>query len=805
MSGNVGAFEEAMSKGHAAAWDQQWARAIACYRIALSESPTDFMALTSLGFALLQSGKPEDALVVYQRAAAASPGDPVAPEKCGEILEQLGRTDQAVQTYLAVADIHLKRRDVDKAIANWSRAANLSPNHLVAHSRLALALERTGKSHPAALEYLEVARIFQRSNEPDKALQAATHAQQLEPQSQLMHDAVEKVRRGTPIASPTKGTGLLLPRGTGMLSRDEARALAPPSKPATAPLAPLAPLTSQSKTAAEPSPEPPPNESASPLAYAEELALSQLAELLFDQDMDTSKTAGSIGDISRGGVAIARDAETRKAQALMFLGQAIGQTKSNPEGALSAYASALGAGMDHPLLQFMVGAISADTGRPDEAIKYLTNASKRADVGLGALYGLGMAYSKKGDTSKAFAYLIQAVKQADLQLAKDSPHHQDRLSEAYESLEEALARTSAEDQAQLAPSLIDFLSGSGWDERTRHARRNLDASAEEGQVTTLAEMLVNPGSDRLLETMQQITRHLNQRRFASAMEEAYYALHLSPFYLPAHIRIAEILVAEDRREAAIAKYMVTADAYQMRGDSRRAARLMNEVLKLNPMDVAGRTRLIDMLIDEGQIEDILSQYLELANTYYQLADLDTARATYTDALAYADRANADRAWKVRLLLQIGDIDMQRLAWKDALRVYEQVNKLSTYDEKARLMVIELSFRLGIPKQALAELDVFIQPMLAAKNLAKATQVVQELQTNYPEEPGLAVRLARLYQDQGKKEEAIAQYDQAAQMYLDTKQTPRAAELLNAIIALDPEHAEAYQRRLKQLVGDAESH
>jgi tetratricopeptide (TPR) repeat protein len=799
MSGNVAAFEEAMSKGHAAAWDQQWARAIACYRIALQESPADFMGLTSLGFALLQSGKPEDALVVYQRAAAVTPGDPVAPEKCGEILEQLGRTDQAVQTYLAVADIHLKRRDVDKAIANWGRAANLAPNHLVAHSRLALALERTGKGHPAALEYLEVARIFQRSNEPDKALQAATHAQQLEPQSQLMHDAVEKVRRGTPISSPTKGTGMLLPKSAGMLSRDEAQALAPTPKPATAPLAPPETL------AAQPPPEAPPSDSVSPLAAAEEIALSQLAELLFDQDMDTSKTASSLGDISRGGAAIARDPEARKAQALMFLGQAIGLTRPSPGTALNSYVSALGAGMDHPLLQFMVGALSVDSGRPDEALKYLPNAAKRVDVGLGALYGLGMAYFKKGDTGKAFTYLTQAVKQADLQLAKDSPHHQDRLSEAYESLEESLGRTSPEDQAQLLPTLIDFLSGSGWDERTRHARRNLDASAEEGQVTTLAEMLLNPGSDRLLETLQQITRHLNQRRFASAMEEAYYALHLSPFYLPAHIRIAEILVAEDRREAAIAKYMVAADAYQMRGDSRRAARLMNEVLKLNPMDVTGRSRLINLLIDEGQTEDILGQYLELADTYYQLADLDTARATYTEALNYADRANADRAWKVRLLLQIGDIDMQRLAWKDALRVYEQVNKLSTYDEKARLMVIELSFRLGIPKQAMAELDVFLQPMLAANNLPKATQVVQELQSSYPEEPGLAVRLARLYQDQGKKQEAIAQYNQAAQMYLDTKQAPRATELLRAIIALDPENPDDYQRRLKQLTGDAQSH
>jgi tetratricopeptide (TPR) repeat protein len=793
MSGNMSVFEEAMSKGHAAAWDQQWARAIACYRTALQEMPADATALTSLGFALLRSGKPAEALLVYQRAAALTPGDPVAPEKCGEILEQLGRLQPAVQTYLAVAEIHIRRRDIDKAITNWNRAVTLAPDHLVAHSRLALALERTGKNHQASLEYLEVGRLFQRANDAEKAAQAVAHALQLEPQSQPAREAVEKLRRGMPLASPTRGTGVVAPRDTSMLSPDEAQALA-------ASLVSAAVAEGQPLPAGEGAPASPElaSNTTSPVAAAQELALAQLAEMLFEQDMDTSKTAATLGGISRGNGVLSRDAETRRAQALMALGQAIAQTNSNPKAALGYYASALNAGMENPLVQFMLGALNLEIDQPDGAIKYFPAAAKRVDVGLGALVGLGVAYSKKGQPAEAFKHLMEAIKQFDLQLVKDSPNHQDRLAEAYESLEEALGRTPEDQLAQLVPALTNFLWGEGWEERIRQARQNLDASAEEGQVTTLGEMLASPGSDRLLETLQNITRHINKHRFSSAMEEAYYALHLSPVYLPAHVRIAEILVAEDRRTAAIAKYTVTADAYQMRGDTRRAARLMQEVLKLNPMDVNGRTRLIHLLMERGQTEDILSQYLELASIYYQLADLETARSTYMDALGYADRANASRDWKVRLLHQAADIDMQRLAWKDSLRAYEQINKLSAYDEKARQMVIELSFRLGIPKQALAELDVFLQPMIAAQNLAKATQLMQELATNYPEEPGLVARLARLYQDQGQKAEAIAQYEQLAEMYVEAKQPPRAIEALRAIIALGPQDPTQYEEALQQL-------
>ena len=135
MAGNREVFDQAMSKGHSAAWDLQWEKAVAYYRAALTEFPEDPNAMTSLGFAFLQSDKPEDALKLYQRAASLTPGDPVAPEKCGEIFEQLGRLNDASQTYMAVAEIHLTRRDVSKAIDNWNRVTRLTPDNLNAHSR----------------------------------------------------------------------------------------------------------------------------------------------------------------------------------------------------------------------------------------------------------------------------------------------------------------------------------------------------------------------------------------------------------------------------------------------------------------------------------------------------------------------------------------------------------------------------------------------------------------------------------------------------------------------------------------------
>ena len=196
MSGQREVFDQAMRLGHSAAWDQQWDRAISAYRTALKEFPDEPLALSSLGFALLQADKLDPALQLYQRAAVLNPGDPVAPEKCGEIFERQGRLNDAAQTYLAVAEIHLKRRDVRKAMDNWNRVTRLTPDNLAAHSRLALAAERTGQTHQAVVEYIEVARIFQRARDIEKATAAASRAQQIDPKSNEAREALDRLRRG---------------------------------------------------------------------------------------------------------------------------------------------------------------------------------------------------------------------------------------------------------------------------------------------------------------------------------------------------------------------------------------------------------------------------------------------------------------------------------------------------------------------------------------------------------------------------------------------------------------------------------
>jgi len=69
---------------------------------------------------------------------------------------------------------------------------------------------------------------------------------------------------------------------------------------------------------------------------------------------------------------------------------------------------------------------------------------------------------------------------------------------------------------------------------------------------------------------------------------------------------------------------MVAQTYRARGELVRAGRITQQVLRLSPLDVSMRSWLIELLVEQHKTEEALQQFFELADTYYQLADLESA-------------------------------------------------------------------------------------------------------------------------------------------------------------------------------------
>ena len=170
MTGRQDLFEESMRLGHSAAWDLDWDQATGYYQKALAEFPENPDALNALGLALLETNKHREALGVYFRAAKAAPEDPVPREKCAEIFETLGQAKDALESREAVAELYSRRRDVEKAVANWGHMARLAPDNLAVRSRLALTYERLGRRRQAVEEYIAISSILQKAGKTERAM-----------------------------------------------------------------------------------------------------------------------------------------------------------------------------------------------------------------------------------------------------------------------------------------------------------------------------------------------------------------------------------------------------------------------------------------------------------------------------------------------------------------------------------------------------------------------------------------------------------------------------------------------------------
>jgi len=86
----------------------------------------------------------------------------------------------------------------------------------------------------------------------------------------------------------------------------------------------------------------------------------------------------------------------------------------------------------------------------------------------------------------------------------------------------------------------------------------------------------------------------------------------------------------------------------------------------------------------------------------------------------------------------------------------------------------------------------------ATGIVEAVTLLAEMVESHGNEIGLVARLARLYQDTGRKTQAIAQYDRLGELQLQAGQTAQAAVTIQTILALQPEDSSAYQQLLSEL-------
>jgi len=764
------AYQEALNEGHSAAWDQDWTKAAACYRRALHERPEQPNALNSLGLALYQLGDFEEALRTYKHVARLSPDNPIALEKVAQISERLGDIHVAVEASMRAGELFLEQRELDKAVENWTRVAALRSDHVLAHSRLAMAHETLGRKQQAVTEYLAVASLLQRAGNAGEAQEVVHKALNLAPQSAEARQADALLKTGQLLPQPLRAKG-----GTGPLRMAKIKELHEPAETATPTL--------------------------DPIAEASQKALTKLADILFDYTDPTPA-----GEERRGLAAIVKGTgrlsmqHAEQAKAVLHLGQAIdAQTKNDEATAANELERALDAGFDHAALHFDLGYLRSKSERQESAMRHLAQAAQHRDYGLAARLLQGEILFKRGAFKDASLEYLEALRMADVATAPED--QAEDIRELYEPFVEAQA-SQTDDQAcsRLCENVRGLLRRPDWREHIQQAR--LQMHPMQGEVAPLAEVMLEAQSASVIESMNRVQQWVRLGKMRPAMDEAYDAIRQSPFYLPLHNLMADVLIQDNRVPDAIAKLSVVARAYGVRGEVGHAAKLLRRIIQLSPTDMSARTRLIELLVARGQVEEAISEYLELGEIYYRLADLDMARKTYTTALRVIQQTNTGRSWNVHILKRMADIDMQRLDWKQAARVYEQIRTLRPDDQAARKQLVELYGRLGQTQPMAAELEGFLTFLESNGKTEQGVPFLKELAEEHQDQPLFRRALAAQLHRVGRTQEAVGELDGLGEALLQAGRGQEASDVITQIVSMNPPNAAEYRRLLAQIAHSA---
>ena len=760
MAGNQRQFERAMKRAVGHAGKREWDKAIGQYGHALAEFPDDIAALTGLGLVYLNAQQLEKALAVYQQARQAGADEPAVLERLADVQKRLRHLEEAADTYVALADHALRGREIERAIHFWERATQLATGHPIARLNLAKAYASQGRTPAAIKEYLALAEAFQRQERPDQAMNICQQALMLDPRNttvlslmSTLRNLLEPAEKPTPARKPTPVADL-----DDLSFEDE-------------------PLPSSQR------------DEGSPVHVARQRALSALAEAVFEEDLVTVSTP------PRPSVPV-----LTKHQIDTLIGQALDfQRQGLVDDAVAAYEQLLNAGVDRPEVHFNLGLLFQEKLRWREAIHHLSMVQDHKDYKLGTLFAVGECYRAQGKIDLALSHLMEVLKLVDLALV--SREQADDVIQLYESLADSYAKKGDPEQARsFTDSLIRFLNSKGWEDKVKEARERLDSVAGEGVVMSLAEIVGIPGSEAVLKSMAMIQELVKRGKIFTAIEEAFDAIRISPSYLPLHLRLGEVFLSQGQFEEATAKFLMVAHLYQVRGDTRAAIGVYRRLLRASPMDVTVRSRLINLLINRGAIDEALEEYLALGEAYFQLAQVNKALDKYNEALRLAPRASDEKIWMVRLLHRIGDICLQRVDWRQALKIYQRIKQISPYDEHTCLSLTDLYYKMGQSRKGLAEIDALVGYLFKNKKFTKALAVLRDAVQMRPGEGPLRFRLAHACLSQGKKEEAVAELDALGDLQLRAGRAQQAIETIRSIIKINPSNVESYRQLLGQITG-----
>jgi tetratricopeptide (TPR) repeat protein len=781
MPGNRALYDRAMEQSREAARQKNWDEALKQAVRALQEFPQDADGRSSAAVALFNTGKYPQALQMLEELRASDPNNPFFLEYLANTYERMGNTSAAVAIYTQLADLQQSRRLNARAIEALREVLRLRPDADDQRVHLARLLEEAGSPGDIAAEYLQLARRFQAQSRIEEATTFAEAVLKFDPNSreakELISTLHETLSSAAQIAVTNPSPGA-----------ESAPAFAPPG--------------------------------ATGALRSQQFAIEQIIALA-QKHQEAGDSEGAIGQYER-----ALNLGMERSDVFYSLGllyqergdhqratQVLTRAAIDSEYALSAH-FALGAsyqelGMLKEAAQEyeqtirLVDLQSIGKAEADDLIQMYESAAQiytqLNDIARAAsLYSTlaNFLNSKRWGKERADEFRQKAKElternmfaklrtlgtgaltipepstAAPVPAEETMPETWGKIRPITDFLRpEKLAESSSVDifaaiATPAQPDSIDPLA----------ALENLPAA--ERPAFAPVTPLDTTGLDEICERYVIASeKYIEQRLLLSALDACMEVIRINPDYLPIHLRMGEIYEREGRPEEALNKYQLLIDTYIVRNEPRPAIDVYRRLIELSPDTITTRSRMADLLKNEGRTEEAAEQIALVAATYFRMGQTNKALEEYRRGVQWAP-ANAV------LRAQYGEALLKLERYEAALGEFRRALEL---DQNSLAGIARVNMTLALMRDQPTAVWQSLATLLA--QLKSQPQQMSAVQAEYraallvADEPLLHYILGIIQQSAGQHQSALLELEQAESLLADGEEPLLPNVLVNQAMA-----------------------
>lgn len=117
---------------------------------------------------------------------------------------------------------------------------------------------------------------------------------------------------------------------------------------------------------------------------------------------------------------------------------------------------------------------------------------------------------------------------------------------------------------------------------------------------------------------------VSQGLWNAALDSAMAVMEMAPEYLPIHLIMGDVYLAQSKEEDASNKFQTVMDVYVARGDMSSAAEVCRRLLGLQPDNPSLKNRLGVLLMEAGRVDDAAEALLSVPDSLYRAGQYDQA-------------------------------------------------------------------------------------------------------------------------------------------------------------------------------------